>query len=224
MKSGKSRFFAMLTCFALAFSFQAPANAAKAGQKCSKAGITTGKGASKLTCVKKGKSFAWKKTPESALGSAKMPVPMGTKFKISGIEYSITAVNPSADALMCGANSFNEGCKLDDNFKSIVDPNSDTTWLTIEITASNTTNEIIKPGGIEKNFFLVLSNGQLLERTLFATFPQNFYDVQAIPGGTGIGQVPFALPKTGASTSNLLVLRDRTNFLKSADYYFEVKW
>ena len=224
MNSKTNQFLALVISCTLTFTLHSPAEAAKSGQKCSKSGITTGKGASKLTCVKKGKSFVWKKTPESALGSVKMPIPMGTKFKISGIEYSISAVNPSADALMCAANSFNEGCKLDDNFKSIVDPNSDTTWLTIEITASNTSNEIIKPGGIEKNFFLVLSNGQLLERTLFATFPQNFYDVQAIPGGTGIGQVPFALPKTGSSTSNLLVLRDRTNFLKSADYYFEVKW
>ena len=214
----------LIGTLALSLVMPIPANAAKAGQKCSKAGITTGKGASKLTCVKNGKSLSWKKTPESPLGSARMPVPMGTKFKVSGIEYSISAVNPSASTLICSANAFNEGCKLDDNFKSIVDPNSDTTWLTIELTASNTTNEIVKPGGIEKNFFLVLSSGQLLERELFATFSQSFYEVQVIPGGTGIGQVPFALPKTGDSVSKLLVLRDRTNFLKSVDYYFEVKW
>ncbi len=95
---------------------------------------------------------------------------------------------------------------------------------TVEISASNATNEIVKPGGIDRSFFLVLSNGQLLERELFVTFPQNFYDVQMIPGGTGVGQVAFALPKSGASTSKLLVIRDRSNFLKTADYYFQVNW
>jgi hypothetical protein len=224
MKLHNRRLLVVLTSALLMVSPSSPAEAAKAGQKCSKAGITTGQGANKLTCVKKGKSLLWKKTPESALGSARMPIPMGTKFKIAGIEYSITAVNASADSLLCAANSFNKGCKLDDNFKSIVDPNSQTTWLTVEMTATNTTNSIIKPGGIDKSFYLVLSNGQLLERELFATFPQNFYDVQAIPGGTGVGQIPFALPKSGSSTSTLLVFRDKSNFLKNADYYFEVKW
>jgi hypothetical protein len=224
MISRKISTLVFLVSATLLLPLSAPAQAAKAGQKCSKAGVVMGSGASKLTCVKQGKKLAWKKTPENSLGSARNPVPMGTKLKISGIEYSISAVNPSADALLCGANSFNKGCKLDDNFKSIVDPNSTTTWLTVEFSASNTTNSIVKPGGIERNFFLVLANGQLLERELFATFPQNFYDVQMIPGGAGVGQVAFALPKTGSSTSQLLVLRDRSNILKTADYYFEVRW
>lgn len=218
------RAIAILSLTALFFAPMPTSFAAKSGQKCSKAGITTGTGAKKLTCVKKGKSLTWTKTPESALGSARMPVPMGTKFKIAGIEYSITTVNASADAQICAANSFNKGCKLDDNFKSMVDPNSQTTWLTVEMSATNTTNSIVKPGGIDKNFYLVLANGQLLDREIFATFPQNFYSVEVIPGGTGVGQVPFALPKTGSTTSSLFVVRDRSNFAKTADYYFEVRW
>ena len=218
------RILAIIASAVLAIPLSAPAQAAKSGQKCSKAGVTSGTGANKLTCVKKGKKLTWTKTPESTLGSARNPVPMGTKLKISGVEYMVSNINASADALICAANSFNKGCELDDDFKSIVDPNSDTTWLTVEISASNSTNEIVKPGGIGRNFFLVLSNGQLLERELFVTFPQNFYDVQMIPGGTGVGQVAFALPKSGASTSKLLVIRDRSNFLKTADYYFQVNW
>lgn len=224
MTKRSSRVLAIIATAFLVVPLSSPAHAAKAGQKCSKAGLTSGKGSSKLTCVKKGKTLTWNKTPESTLGSARNPIPMGTKFKISGVEYMISAVNQSADSFICAANSFNEGCDLDDNFKSIIDPDSETTWLTVEISASNSTNEIVKPGGIERNFFLVLSNGQLLERELFVTFPQNFYGVQIIPGGTGVGQVPFALPKTGATTSQLLVIRDRSNFLKNADYYFQVNW
>lgn len=210
--------------FILSTLFMPSANAAKAGAKCSKAGITTGTGAKKLTCVKKGKGFVWAKSPATSLGSASNPVPFGSTLKIGGIEYSLTRVNSSADQMICNANNFNKGCDLDANFNSIVDPNSPTTWVTVQITARNLGNQIVKPGGIDKNFFLVLSNGQLLERELFVVFPQSFYEVQMIPGGNGQGEVAFALPKSGASLSKLLVLRDSTNLFKTADYYFQVNW
>lgn len=224
MKISRASFFLILMSCVIVSFLSTPVHAAKVGQKCSKAGVITGKGASKLTCIKKGKSLVWAKTPESVLGTAKMPIPMGTKFKISGIEFSISALNLNADTLICSGSSWNRGCTRDDNFKNIVDPESDTTWLTVEITASNRTDEIVRPSGFNREFFLVLSNGQLLNASSYESFSNNLDEVQLIPDGTGVGLVAFALPKTGARVSNLLVMRDITNLLKSADYYFEVKW
>jgi hypothetical protein len=82
----------------------------------------------------------------------------------------------------------------------------------------------VKPGGFERNFYLVLANGQLLESELFVSFPENLYQLQVIPGGSGMGEVAFALPKSGAQTSKLMVLRDSSNFFKPVDYYFEIRW
>jgi hypothetical protein len=215
---------ALLITLSLCVATAPSGQAAKAGKKCSKAGVIMGAGAQKLTCVKKGKSFIWKKTPESVLGSVSSPIPFGTSLKIGSIEYSISGVNISADELICKGNSFNKGCTVDDRFNTIVDPKSQTSWVTIKFNVKNLGNQIVKPGALDKNFFVVLSNGQLLEQEIFAMFPQSLFEVQVIPGGSAIGEVPFALPKSGASLSNLLVLRDSSDFFKQRDYYFQVRW
>ena len=215
---------ALLIILSLSVASAPSGQAAKAGKKCSKAGVTMGTGSQKLTCVKKGKSLVWNKTPESTLGSVSSPIPFGTPLKIGSIEYSIIGVNKSADEMICKGNSFNKGCTFDDNLNAIVDPKSPTSWVTVKFSVKNLGSQIVKPGAVDKNFFVVLSNGQLLEQEIFVMFPQSLFEVQVIPGGAAVGEVPFALPKSGATLSNLLVLRDTSDFFKQRDYYFQVRW
>lgn len=205
------------------FGLPGASSAVKAGSKCSKAGVTTGSGSKKLTCTKGKKGLSWAKTPESTVGTARNPVPLGSKAKIGSLEYTISRINSSADAEICAGNAYNTGCTFDSNFNSIVDPNSKISWTAVEFQISNLGNEIAKPGGFEKQFYLVLSNGQLLEAELFVTWPSNLYEVQVIPGGSGKGSVAFAIPKSGNAPSNLLVLRDRSSFTSTKDVYFSIK-
>jgi hypothetical protein len=205
-----------------AYSASASATA-KAGQKCSKVGVVTGEGDKTLTCKKVKKKLKWVKTPTNTIGTARNPVPFGSKLKIGGLEYTIKAINNNADAEICKGNAFNEGCTFDSDFNTVVDPKSTVSWLTVEVSVTNTANEILKPSGFDINYYLVLTNGQLLESELFVSFPASISEVQVIPGGTGSGQVAFPLPKSGNAPSNLLVIRDRSNILSAKDYYFAIK-
>lgn len=199
-----------------------PAYSSKVGEKCSKSGLTIGVGTKKLTCSKKGKSLVWVKTPQIPVGSFSRPVPMGAAMKIGGIEYTVTRLNLDSNQVICASNPFNAGCKLDDELKSAVDPNSPVTWVTVSIRAKNLTSVIAKPGGFDKTFYLTYTNGQLLQEEDFVLFTNNFSELELITSGTGSGDVAFALPKSGPGLGSLLVLRDSSNLLKPKDYYFQI--
>lgn len=221
--SKKATVLGIASLLILGMGVPSASSAVKAGSKCSKAGVTTGSGSSKLTCTKGKKGLTWVKTPESTVGSARNPVPLGSKVKIGSLEYTISRINANADAEICAGNAYNTGCTFDSNFNSIVDPNSKISWTTVEFQINNLGNEIAKPGGFDRQFYLVLANGQLLESELFVTWPSNLYEVQVIPGGSGKGSVAFAVPKSGNAPSNLLVVRDRSSFTATKDLYFSIK-
>ena len=221
--SKKSTALAIASLLLLGAGVPSVSAAVKAGSKCSKAGVTTGSGSNKLTCTKGKRGLSWVKTPESTVGTARNPVPLGSKAKIGSLEYTISRINPNADAEICAGNAYNTGCTFDSNFNTIVDPNSKISWTAVEFQISNLGNDIAKPGGFDKQFYLVLANGQLLESELFVTWPANLYEVQVIPGGSGKGSVAFAIPKSGNAPSNLLVLRDRSSFTATKDVYFSIK-
>lgn len=218
----------------------------KAGGSCSKAGVVSKANGKKYTCVLSGKKLIWNKgnvvtqviplstpspTPTPAasskpkLGSFSLPISSGSQFQIGKLTYSIYQVKFDVNAAVCAGNGFNGGCTYDSNFNSIVDPQAANTWVGVAISVSNQSNEILSPADFNKSFYLVLPNGQLLQSSDFVSgYRPLLSDVQIIPGGSGSGDVLFAVPKTTTSLKTLLVLRDTTQFFSPQDYYFEIHW
>lgn len=219
--------------------------ATKAGATCKKVGVTSSVGGKKYTCILSGKKLVWNKgavstnviptgktpvtptpkpTPTAALGSFSLPIPSGTDFQIGKLKYRVNQVKFNVDSVVCAGNYYNGGCTVDSNFRGIVDPASTTTWVAVAFTILNQSADI-QSLRFDTSFYLVLPNGQLLQNTDTVNgYPNRLDNVQLIPGGSGTGDVLFAVPKTAAVLKTMLVLRDSSDFLSTHDYYFEISW
>jgi hypothetical protein len=220
----------------------------KTGAKCAKKGIVSNSAGKSFTCVKIGKFLIWgpgysinkpvptnspapvvtptpKPTPVATLGSIGAPVPAGSPLKIGDLTYTINTVTFNIDPILCAANSFNTGCKTDDNLAGIVDPASTATWVAVSFNVQNAGTGIASPAGFSTQFDLVLPSGQLLENQDFVFgYPSLLSDVRIIPGGSGTGSVLFQVPKSVTSLKSFLVIRDQGESFTPTDYYFQISW
>ena len=205
-------------CLALGIAVPSPSYAAaKAGAKCTKVNSTSGSGAAKLTCKTVNKKLVWVKTPAS--------IPMGTALTVGDFSYRLDGIEFGLDAEICASNSFNDGCKYDDDFKAIVDPAATFNWAAVTVTAVNKSKVIAKPAAtFVKTFSLVLPNGQLLGSEIFALGENDFSQLQVIPGGSGSGRIFFQIPKAITTLKSLLVIRDSSSFTSTKDVYFKLEW
>ena len=205
---------------------QSASAAVTAGASCTKLNSTSGSGSSKLTCQKVKGKLVWVKTPAgSALGSISNPAPMGTALTVGNFAYQVKGIEFGLDDEICNANPFNDGCKLDDNFNSIVDPNSQFNWAAVTINATNKSNKVGKPASLFlTTFSLVLPSGQLLKSEIFAIGDNDFSKVEIIPGGSGSGRVFFQIPKSITSLKGIMVIRDNSSLFSTKDYYFRLEW
>lgn len=214
-------------CLALGIAIPSPSYAAaKAGAKCTKVNQTSGSGAAKLTCKKVNKKLVWVKTPAAnPMGTASNPVPMGTDLTVGDFSYRLDGIEFGLDAEICASNSFNDGCKYDDDFNAIVDPAATFNWAAVTVTAVNKSKVIAKPAAtFVKTFSLVLPSGQLLGSEIFALGENDFSQLQVIPGGSGSGRIFFQIPKAITTLKSLLVIRDSSSFTSTKDVYFKLEW
>ncbi len=212
---------------ALIIGLPQTSNAAiKSGSTCPKLNQTSGSGAAKLTCKMVNKKLVWVKTPAAnPLGTISNPVPMGESLVVGDFSFRIDGIEFGLDAEICDSNSFNDGCTYDDNFDSIVDPDSTFNWAAVTITAANKSKVIAKPAALfMRTFSLVLPNGQLLESEIFAFGDKDFSKLQIIPGGNGTGRIFFQVPKSITTLKSILVIRDSSFFNGTKDFYYELKW
>ena len=214
-------------CLAVGVAFSPSASAAiKAGSSCKKINQTSGSGPAKLTCKTVKKKLVWVKTPAAIqFGTISNPVPMGKSLVVGDFSFSIDNIEFGLDAEICARNSFNGGCTYDEDFESIVDPDSKFNWAAVKVTASNKSTDIAKPAALfMRTFSLVLPSGQLLGSEIFAIGDDDFSQLQIIPGGSGSGRIFFQIPKTIKTLKSLLVIRDSSSFLNTKDFYFTLEW
>ena len=199
--------------------------AAKAGSSRTKLNQASGIGASKLACKSVSKKLVWIKTPTSnPVGTIGNPVPMGSSISVSEFFFIVDGIEFGLEAEICKNNSFNDGCAYDDNYESIVDPDSTFNWAAVTVTASNKSKVIAKPASLfVKSFSLVLPSGQLLGSEIFAFGDNDFSHLQSIPGGSGSGRIYFQVPKSITTLKSLIVIRDSSSFLNTKDYCFKLE-
>lgn len=223
----KRAILSLILFFATTVVVVQPAEAAvKAGSTCTKLNQTSGSGPLKLTCKKVSKKLVWVKTPvTSAVGTVSNPVPMGSALVVGDFSYRIDGIEFGLDEEICASSSFNDGCTYDDEFKSIVDPDSTFNWAAVTLTAVNKSKVIARPGRLfVRSFSLVLPNGQLLGSEIFAFGDNDFSQIQVIPGGQGSGRIFFQVPKSITSLKSIMVIRDDSSFTSTKDYYFKLEW
>lgn len=217
----------ILAALTLTLGFPAASSAAaKAGATCTKLNQTTGSGASKLTCKKVNGKLVWTATTTgSSVGTMSNPVPVGGSLTVGNFNYQVKGIEFGLDGEICDTNPFNDGCTLDDNFESIVDPNAKFNWAAVTLSATNKSNKVAKPASLFlTTFSLVLPNGQLLKSEIFALGENDFSQVEVIPGGSGSGRIFFQIPKTIKNLKSLIVIRDESSLFGSKDYYFRLEW
>lgn len=158
---------------------------------------------------------------EGEKGSLTNPVKIGEARNLNSFDYQVKTITYPNDAVLCKDNSFNEGCKTDDNFKGIVDPASKTYWLTINIEVTNQAN-VTRAANSDLSYYLVLANGELSAQR--PNTLKSLSDMQLIKGGKGEATVSFLLPKTtNLSALKFIVRSPIGEFFSTQDNYFALK-
>ena len=163
-------------------------------------------------------------TGSAVLGSKSKPAPIGSSIKIDDITYAISKVDFNVDAKICAADGQNDGCTVDANQNSIVDPTKTTTWVDVIFSVQNSATVTVNPADSTIEFYLVIPNEPLLQNNDLVFGYTLLSDSQIDPEGSGGGSVLFQVPKTFKTLKTTLDLRTLDSYGDPVDTYFQVNW
>jgi len=178
---------------ALSLVSASPANAAtKAGSACPTLNKTATVSGVTLKCTAKSGKKVWVAQPK-VYGTLSNPAPAGTAVKAGDWLITVTEVTDDASEAVCAANMFNSGCTTDDDYNSIVDPQSTKRWVRIGVTVVNRGKSTDAPvmGDVG-----VLSKGRIYWNGIFQpTTDEIMQNADLTPGGSMDGALFVNLPK-----------------------------
>jgi hypothetical protein len=201
------------------FAPSAHAASAKVGGTCKSVGLTTGSGAKKLVCVKKGSKKVWAPAPAPApvLGSLQNPAPLGTFAKVGDFNVSLSSIQDGAGTAICAENFYNEGCTYDSKFNGIVDPASTGRWIRVVVQATNLGKGAsdFSPGDVG-----FVSNGSVIWNGYMQPVAKDrISDLTILPSATATGSLYAYIQKNTA----LEMLAIKSSAFGDAMTFFQIK-
>jgi hypothetical protein len=188
----------------MSYSPAANASTAKVGGTCKSVGLTSGSGAKKLVCVKKGSKRVWALAPVPApvIGSLQNPAPLGSTAKVGDFTVSVSSIQDNAGSAICAENFYNDGCTYDSKFNGIVDPASTGRWIRIIVQATNSGNTAsdFSPGDVG-----FVSNGSVVWNGYMQPVAKDrISDLTILPSATATGSL-YAYIQKGTNLEMLAV-------------------
>jgi hypothetical protein len=149
------------------------------------------------------------------------PVKLGQVRALNNFQFVINSVIFPNDTAICSATSGGiTGCKADSEGNGYVDSSSKDTWLTLNLSLTNLSNETryaIK----DLSFHLVLNSGELV-RDGYTGLKDISY-MELIKNGKGEGTTSFRIPK-GQNLNNLIfIIRSPWLDYSTQDNHFALK-
>lgn len=209
---------------ALNVAISSPGSAAeKAGAKCTTFGKSLIQGKIKLTCVRVSE-YKWVATPiKPTLGSVYNPILPGAKFKIDLLQFQSGTVNFEFGEEVCLENIFNDGCYLNPETGSTIDPNSSKRWISVDLLVTNLSKKIISGIDLNYSYYLILPNGKYIESDVSATYQNSPIEIRLIPNINTKMRVGFFVTKDVSNLNPIIVIRNDTLKI-SKDYFFYLNW
>jgi hypothetical protein len=197
--------------------------AVKVGTKCSTIGKTVIVGKDKLTCAKVSE-YKWVATPiKPVVGSVFNPVQPGSKLKINSLVFQTGEVNFDFGNDVCQENAFNDGCLIDSDVFSSVDPSSPNRWVGINLNILNQGVKKVNALDLYYSFYLILPNGKYLENASGVTYENAPIDITLLPNTSSKMRVAFSLPKSVENLNPIIIVRDDSG-TTTKDYFFYITW
>jgi hypothetical protein len=155
------------------------------------------------------------------IASLTNPVKLGQMRALNNFQFVINSVIFPNDTAICIATSGGiTGCKADSEGNAYVDSSSKDTWLTLNLSLTNLSNET-RYASKDLSFYLVLNSGELV-RDGYTGLKDISY-MELIKNGKGEGTISFRIPK-GQNLNNLIfIIRSPWLDYSTQDNHFALK-
>ena len=155
------------------------------------------------------------------IASLTNPVKLGQIRTLNNFQYIINSVIFPNDTAICTASQgYSTGCKTDSENRGIVDSASKDSWITLNITVSNLSNET-RSANKDLSFYLVLNSGELIGRDY--TSLKDISSVELIKNGKAEGTISFRVPKGQNQNTLIFIIRSPWLDYTTQDNHFAVK-
>ena len=149
------------------------------------------------------------------------PVKLGQMRALNNFQYVINSVVFPNDTAICTAGGSGiTGCKTDSEYKGIVDSASKDSWITLNVTVTNLSNET-RSANKDLSFYLVLNSGELIGRD-YTTLKEIPY-VELIKNGKGEATISFRVPKGQNLSTLIFIIRSPWLDYTTQDNHFALK-
>lgn len=155
------------------------------------------------------------------IASITNPVKLGQPRLLNNFQYVLNSVAFPNDATVCASTGgFATGCKIDADFKASVDTTAKDSWITINLTVTNLSNET-RPSDDDFRFFLVLNSGEIIAEGTSGL--KTLGEMQLIKNGQGQATVSFRIPKSQNQSSLIFIVRSPWLDFSTQDNHFALR-
>jgi hypothetical protein len=148
------------------------------------------------------------------------PVKLGQPRSLNNFQYTINSVTFPNDVTICALSLTATGCKTDSEYRGIVDTTSKDSWLTINLTVTNLSNET-RSAAKDLYFYIVLNSGELIGDDYSGL--KSVSSMQLIKNGRGEATISFRVPKNQNLGSLILIARSPFGEYSTQDNHFYIK-
>jgi len=200
-----------------AIGLASPVDAAQrleiSGTPCPRLGAYRSAQKSTFICTSKGKRKVWVKLgKESATtttvvqkGSFSNPIQKGLSGRDNDIEIIVLGLSWNASDEVCKANMFNDGCVIGSNYDGVVDPNSKSHWVRVDLNLKNIGNRLIDVR-FDYNYAVSVA-GRLYGESQVVASIDSINSVKFLPGSVVNTSFYASVPKSVGTANVLFAMR-----------------